>query len=42
MELVLGDGGLATMWEAAFADVVVALLAILKHCAVAKDEMEIM
>ena len=29
MVLVLGAGGLATMWEAVFADVGVALLAIL-------------
>ena len=27
--LILGEGGLATMWEAVFADVGVALLAIL-------------
>ena len=29
MILILGAGGLATMWEAVFADVGVALLAIL-------------
>ena len=34
--LVLGAGGLATMWEAVFADVGVALLAILNAVRVQK------